>query len=247
MLTPISKKDCDSLLENIKAALMGADVKSAASATIEIANPDYWDVYLLIPSEGVPRRSVHPVVEDMLVHQCGVDKDRLEFSGKAKSRGNAWCWFFTHPNVPEEVQEWADEDAEQSSAADEELDELPQPWMTAAAKTDEAFLILKGKFFRAIERGEKTAEFRALTEYYVDRLLPYGKPVKRVVFQLGYSTPDGSQPPQMEFEVDAVNLFSSYDGTEIPAVANGRPVTRKDLPKGFHPTEYVLRLGKRIA
>lgn len=47
------------------------------------------------------------------------------------------------------------------------------------------FLILKGKYFRAIESGEKTSEYRLMTEYWLQRLT--SRNWEHVTFQLGYA------------------------------------------------------------
>lgn len=49
---------------------------------------------------------------------------------------------------------------------------------------DTLFLIVTGKYFDAIRSGEKTSEYRLVTEYWVKRLTR--KNWKHVIFQLGY-------------------------------------------------------------
>lgn len=46
------------------------------------------------------------------------------------------------------------------------------------------FLILKTQYFREIEAGNKTSEYRLLTEYWLNRL---SQDWQYVTFQLGYA------------------------------------------------------------
>jgi len=46
------------------------------------------------------------------------------------------------------------------------------------------FLILKTQYFREIEAGTKTSEYRLLTEYWLNRL---SQDWRHVTFQLGYA------------------------------------------------------------
>lgn len=62
------------------------------------------------------------------------------------------------------------------------------------------FLILKKQYFDQIESGEKTTEFRAMTDYWVDRLA--GKNFETVIFQNGYS-PDS---PRIQCEIIGIRL-----------------------------------------
>ena len=64
------------------------------------------------------------------------------------------------------------------------------------------FLILKGQYFREIEAGTKTSEFRLMTEYWLNRLT--SKEWTHVVFQLGYS----KDAPRIEKEIVDIKIVT---------------------------------------
>lgn len=93
-------------------------------------------------------------------------------------------------------------------------------------------LVLKGKWYRMIESGEKPEEYRDITEYWQTRLEPVRKalaagetPIARLY--LGYQ-PDR---PQMDFEIK--DLWTGIGHPKLGA----EPCT----------PYYIIELGKRLA
>jgi hypothetical protein len=62
------------------------------------------------------------------------------------------------------------------------------------------FLILKGKYFKEIEEGSKTSEFRLMTEYWLLRLTSNNW--THVTFQLGYS----KDAPRLRREISEIKI-----------------------------------------
>lgn len=62
------------------------------------------------------------------------------------------------------------------------------------------FLILKGKYFREIEAGTKTSEFRLATEYWLNRLTT--QEWTHVIFQLGYA----KDSPRIRKEISDIKI-----------------------------------------
>ena len=85
-------------------------------------------------------------------------------------------------------------------------------------------LVLKKKWYDMIASGEKTEEYRDITDYWVKRIS--GKGFKYVTFYLGYS----KNRPSMTFEM------------RTPVIGYGIPKWGAELGKKY----FVLRLGSRI-
>ena len=177
----------------------------------------------------------------ILVDEIGVDRERVSFLGKNTSK-ESYEWYFSHPDTPFEVLAFADRIADEVK---EEVD-LSIPIPNSSKVVETAHLVLKGEYYRQIEAGSKTKECRELNQYYCNKFFGGGKRVGKVRFQLGYSTREGSKPPQMEFQVKDILLVNGIDGSEFPAMVEGRMTTYRDLPRGFVPAAYLLLLGKRI-
>lgn len=89
-------------------------------------------------------------------------------------------------------------------------------------KTDNLFLILKGKWYGMIDAGIKLEEYRDLTDYWKRRL--ENRNYKTVTFQLGYSL-----KKRMTFEVKYIGI-----GKGNQAWGGG--------DKYY----YIIKLGKRL-
>lgn len=94
-------------------------------------------------------------------------------------------------------------------------------------------LVLAGKWYRMIESGEKTEEYREMTRYWRPRIRkwwrPWSTPRKAVVeFRFAY----GRNAPRMAFEVVSVGISSGYSRH----------------PEWGEPdcTHYTIVLGERV-
>lgn len=104
-------------------------------------------------------------------------------------------------------------------------------------------LVLKGKWYRMIESGEKQEEYRDLTRYWHERLLRFNrellhsgkKPV--VEFRHGYA----ADAPRMAFEIVTTGPF----GSSAYAILHGRRSggERFGEPDGYH---FSIQLGRRV-
>ena len=109
-------------------------------------------------------------------------------------------------------------------------------------------LVLKTKWFKMIESGEKLEDYREIKPFYDSRLK--NKP-KYVRFQLGYS----KNCRRMIFEIQGIFLFFKDDlftiaGIEPPLneVLKARFGKSCEKEWGFQEDKclYIIRLGKRI-
>lgn len=208
---------------------------------------EYWTLSLFVSCKAGKKRDLRKKVEEVLVEEIGIEKDRVTFYDRDEER-NAYEWYFCHPNTPAEVLEMADritDEMNEQEADDDYGMGIPMP-NEVDKKSNVAHLVLKKVYYEQIEKGLKTREYRSLTQYYCDKFFGGGKEVERVRFQLGYSAPDGGRPPQMEFEVKGICLVSDRDGSEFPAKVGEHMTTYSDLPEGFVPASYVLLIGKRF-
>ncbi len=160
--------------------------------------------------------------------------------------------FFTHTAEDEAAIAAWEREAEEREAREEAEEEaqyqaeravrlkrwkeflLPIPPMPDKPTRD-LYLPLSYEPYDAIERGEKTTEFRAYTPYWVKRIISNG--IKTVRFQRGYGGPGREPPRQMQWTVKGVTLY------EMATRAENDP---------FNPTTPMLPdfiaidLGKRI-
>lgn len=74
-------------------------------------------------------------------------------------------------------------DQDELQLKDEENEEWVKAWKNAIHERTILHLILKAKYFNAIERGDKTIEYRDNTPYWQRRIM--GKEI--VVFHRGYT------------------------------------------------------------
>lgn len=209
--------------------------------SFEVVYKEFWTISLFVSCKAGRVRELQKKVEAILVDEIGVDRERVSFLGKNTSK-ESYEWYFSHPDTPFEVLAFADRIADEVK---EEVD-LSIPIPNSSKVVETAHLVLKGEYYRQIEAGSKTKECRELNQYYCNKFFGGGKRVGKVRFQLGYSTREGSKPPQMEFQVKDILLVNGIDGSEFPAMVEGRMTTYRDLPRGFVPAAYLLLLGKRI-
>lgn len=86
-------------------------------------------------------------------------------------------------------------------------------------------LVLKGRWYRMIASGEKRAEYRAASDYWLVRIRRVMRAERRVVeFRLGYAR----NAPRMAFEIiAAVTHLEHLGADEITPIEErwGRPTT----------------------
>ena len=104
-------------------------------------------------------------------------------------------------------------------------------------------LVLKGKWFDMIERGEKREEYRMATDYWLKRLANWdlhsaGTPI--VEFRLGYA----KDAPSMAFWVFGLNTES---GMKTYALVD-RDTDKPRHPDWGEPDEphFFIKLGGRV-
>ena len=95
---------------------------------------------------------------------------------------------------------------------------------------ENVFMPLKYQYYDMIARGEKTAESRQYTQFWVDRLLCNN--LRFITFQRGYEKGNG----QMTFEVIGIELVDA-DGD--------RRYAPESIPPFGEPEWIVVKLGKR--
>ena len=244
---PIPQSEVDSLLAQVKTEMTAAKFPEdiVVKTRVKVIHPDYWEVSLFVPcatSEGAVRAApLRRNVQGILFNRCNVDSETCMFFGKHHS-ATEYAWYFRHPRIPQEVNDLIE--AEIEAQRDGEIGMgLPVP-SSGKSSSDTAFLTLKDEFFRKIESGAKTVEYRNLNQYYCDKFFPAGKMKKFVKLNRGYLP--GAEN-RMVFEIADIVLVSE-DGRECPAVGeDGKHVTSfSQIPKRFAPAAYGIKLGKRI-
>lgn len=243
----ISEEEVKSLLSQIQSGMRKNSLPESMinGTTIRIIHPEYWEISLLVPYKVDPIIKVsvvHRTIDNILFDECHVNPDGCDYFGKQSSKG-AYEWYFRHPNIPEAINDRIEAEIEEELGHEIGLG-IPIPSGTIS-KTDTAFLTLKDDFFRAIESGQKTTEYRNFNQYYCDKFFATGIKKKFIKLNRGYLAGDANR---MIFELAGIVLVSE-DGREIAAVdSNGKHITSfKQLPKGFIPISYGIKLGKRIA
>lgn len=72
------------------------------------------------------------------------------------------------------------------------------------------FLILKGEWYRKIEKGFKTSEYREIKPYWTKRL--FNKQYKTVTFALGYA----KDRPTMTFDIEDICITHEPNDLNLP-------------------------------
>ena len=244
MSNPIPQEELDSFLASVKAEMhrRGFRNDTISGTRIVAIHPEYWEVSIFVPYESTKVGNVRRAMENILFSVCGVEKRYCDYYGK-RPEEKAYEWYFRHPHVPKDIAELIDEEMAEEQA-EEECCVIPTP-SGATSKSDVAFLSLKDEFFKAIQNGEKTTEYRNLNQYYCDKFFSPGVRKRFLKLNRGYQS--GSEN-QMVFEIAAIVIVGS-NGDEIPAFDNrGAPIdSMSQLPTGFKPVMYGIKLGNRIA
>lgn len=244
----ISQEEVDSLLVKIKDGMSGfrLPLDMIEGTRIVVIHPEYWEISLLVPYkskiDSVKAAIVRKVIETILFNQCGANPSGCDYFGK-QTQKQAYEWYFRHPNIPQDVNDLIEAEIEAELGNEIGLG-LPIP-NRSKSKSDTAFITIKDEFFREIESGRKTTEYRNLNQYYCNKFFSSGVRKRYLKLNSGYLSGDENQ---MVFEIAGINLVSE-DGREIPAVdGNGKPIcSYSQLPKKFAPVAYGIKLGKRVA
>ena len=244
----ISNEEVESLLAKIKSEMstlaFPADI--VEGTRIVVIHPEYWEISLLVPYKTrfatVKASTVRKSIETILFDRCNANPDGCDYFGKQVAK-QAYEWYFRHPNIPQDVNDLIEAEIEAELGKETGLG-LPSPG-GSISKSDTAFMTIKDEFFREIESGHKTTEYRNLNQYYCDKFFSPGIKKRFIKLNRGYLSGDENR---MVFEIAGINLVSE-DGREIPAVdESGRPIcSYSQLPKNFAPAAYGIKLGKRIA
>lgn len=243
----ISQEELDSLLVKIKEGMIGFKLPPDMidGTRIEKIHPEYWEISLLVPyksiGETLKSSVVRKAIETILFKQCRANPDGCDYLGKRKQK-KAYEWYFRHPNIPQDINDLIEAEIE-AELGDELGLGLPVP-NNGKSKSNIAFMTIKDEFFREIESGRKTTEYRNLNQYYCDKFFASGIQKKYLKLNRGYLS---GEENRMVFEIKEITLVSE-DGREIAAVgSDGKPIcSYSQLPKRFAPVAYGIKLGKRI-
>lgn len=248
MRNQIPKFEVDSLLSRVKAEMSAAKFPQDIidKTRIKVIHPDYWEVSIFVPCQSAitPVRTTHlrRNVQGILFNRCNVDAETCDFFGKEHSK-DEYEWYFRHPNIPKEINALIDAENEAENMVDDDS-VLPIP-IPLKSDSDTAFITLKDKFFKEIDCGKKTVEYRDLNQYYCDKFFPSGVMKKFVKMNRGYQS---GRENQMLFEISDIVLVG-LDGRECPTLGSDGKYdsTYSQIPKGFKPIGYGIKLGRRIA
>lgn len=232
------------LLDKIKEAMCERGFRDdlVDGTRIIVIHPNDWEVSLLVPYNNTKAAQIRKPIEDILYRICGVEDRCCDYFGKQKPK-EAYEWYFRHPNTPQDIYDRLDQQIE-AELGEEIGMGLPKPSRMKTRDTP-AFVTVREDVFEQIRTGEKNTEYRRLNQYYCDKFFPNGKQKKLIKFNRGYRT--GSEN-QMVYEIDSIVLVSERC-EEIPAYnSKGKLiVSYEDIPLGFAPIAYGIKLGKRIS
>ncbi len=200
---------------------------------------EHWTVAMLFPANGVSEATMEERIVPYFESIGGEEEDQcLTMSDE---RSGYFEWVVTLPSCPKEVRAAMEEDyaateAERSEANDTE-DEGVADLLEGIkngklkSKVEDGYFVMQGEPYDDIEAGEKTVEFRDLTEYNLKRTIG----IKSVRLQRGYGHP-GQPPKKMRWTVTDVQLANDY----------GEECNPFDVPEGFEPNMIAVHLGERI-
>lgn len=243
----ISNEEVEALLAEVKSEMSAINFPSdiVDGTRIVIIHPEYWEISLLVPYKSkygnVKSAFARKAISTILFEKCGANPEGCDYFGKQEYK-QAYEWYFRHPNIPQDVNDLIEAEIEANLGGDIGIG-LPSP-SRIKSRSDTAFMTLTDKYFREIESGMKTTEYRNLNQYYCDKLFPNGIQKKFIRFNRGYMT---GLENQMVFEISSVVLVSEK-GDEIPALDDKGKVIESygKLPRNFAPSAYGIKLGRRV-
>jgi hypothetical protein len=240
----IPESEVNMLLDKIKIAMRESGLREdvVEGTRIIVIHPEDWEVSLLVPYRNTKTAQIRKPVEDILFRMCGVEDRCCDYFGKQKPK-ESYEWYFRHPNIPQDIYDRLEQEIEMELGEEIGMG-LPKPSIIKSKDTP-AFVTVREDVFEQIRSGVKTTEYRNLNQYYCDKFFPNGKQKKLIKFNRGYRT---GRENQMVFEINSIVLVSER-GNEIPAYSiNGKLiVSYEDIPSGFAPVAYGIKLGKRIS
>ena len=215
-------------------------------ARIEQWEDESWSMLLVCPkAEKLSEDSTVRVFEH-LFSSFDMTDDDVFYDGYSDQR-KGYVWVVSHPDTPKAVKDWlkAEEEAEEAAENEPEKFYLPVPDSRTSTSTS-LYLVLANEYFQAIKTGEKTVEYRDLTDYYANKILGRKGKVETVLLQNGYGGKGHVPPEQLHFKVESV-VYVDDKLEEFPCYRpNGDLTADEDLPNGFQPTMFGIKLGSRI-
>jgi hypothetical protein len=240
----ITPQDNNEIVCVVKGILSEAEMPLDAvrRCRIEIIHPQNWEVALYVPYvKGHSVRAIKEFVEIGLFQVIQVESECCDYLGRNVDK-NYLVWYFRHPKVPQSTYARLEAEIEMELGNEVAL-EFPKPSGTKS-KSEYIFMTLKEEFYAAIENGDKDIEYRNFNQYYCDKFFSPGVKKKYIRFNRGYKS---GKENQMVFAIDYIMLLDNQ-GHSYPAIANGKLITSlNQLPPGFVPTMYGIRLRGRVS
>jgi len=200
---------------------------------------EQWTVVMLFPARGTSESAMEKQIVPFFENIGGNEEDQLLTFSDEKS--GYFEWVVTLPSCPKEVREAMEEDRAAEESEREEADDVEDEGIgdllegiksgRLKSKIEDGYLVMQGEPYDDIEAGEKTVEFRELTEYNLKRTIG----IKSVRLQRGYGHP-GQPPKKMRWTVTKVLLANDY----------GEECDPTDVPESFEPNMIAVHLGQRI-
>lgn len=144
-----------------------------------------------------------------------------------------YSYYFDYPEEEEDYEEAVAEPEPEPEPPEMTLEQLLA--IKSKSTNDTAYLVFAYEFFDEIYWGEKTIEYRYLSEYYAKKLISH--PIKYLKCNRGYGHP-GEEPLQMIVEVKDIRLANG-DQDEIGL--------HDAVPEGFTPELFAIHLGKVVS
>jgi len=226
-------------IAEFKVAMMPFFCKCGISEDeIEVEEFTTWTITMTFPCKGKTESKMEPLLVDYFTSIGGSEDDQL--LTLSDGRKGMFEWVVTLPACPQEVREATENDGDEQDVvssdeedAGEELSALLEGVRTGRlkSKTEDGYLVMQGEYYDDIEAGEKTVEFRELSEYNLKRTIG----LKSIRLQRGYGHP-GKPPKKMRWTVAKVCLSNDC----------GEECDPFDVPQDFDPNMIAIHLGKRI-